>query len=52
MQLKMFGTCPESSTKSRLWERLRQEERTTLIARLARLMAKAIRPVSRRSEDE
>jgi hypothetical protein len=52
MQLELFPLQPEPRSKSTRWARLTQDEREAIVRKLARLMARAVRPMSKRDADE
>lgn len=52
MQLELFALPSGSRPKSPLWDRLSREEQQAVVAALARLLAKAVRPEERRDSDD
>lgn len=48
MQLRLFDRDQKSADTPTLWKRLRQDERAAVVATLSRLLAKTIRPDSKK----
>jgi hypothetical protein len=52
MQLELFPRQPEQKEEYSVWEQLSQEQRSALIASLAKLMKKTLLPAPKEDNDE